>query len=207
MSIDEKDYHLLKTLSEHIRGFASKGWCPATSTNFSVRSVISPKVLFISRSGVDKEYFVPEDFIPITREGKVLVEKPNTKVSDETEIHLEIYKMFDCNCVVHSHSAASVSASLLESYNVLFKDLELIKAFEGHDTHETTVSIPIVQNDQRVGNITHKAIPLVKKLYAPGFLIRGHGLYTWGKDIPSAKRHLEALETLFQVYLNTKDQR
>ena len=32
-----------------------------------------------------------------------------------------------------------------------------------------------------------------------GFLLAGHGLYSWGKDIPAAKRHIEVLEFLFEV--------
>jgi len=31
-----------------------------------------------------------------------------------------------------------------------------------------------------------------------GFLLAGHGLYVWGKDIPTAKRHLEVFEFLLQ---------
>ena len=30
----------------------------------------------------------------------------------------------------------------------------------------------------------------------PGFLIRGHGLYAWGRDIAEARRHVEGLEFL-----------
>ncbi len=30
-----------------------------------------------------------------------------------------------------------------------------------------------------------------------GFLVRGHGLYAWGRDMAEAKRHLEGLEFLF----------
>jgi methylthioribulose-1-phosphate dehydratase len=32
-----------------------------------------------------------------------------------------------------------------------------------------------------------------------GFLIRRHGLYTWGRDLDEAKRHVEILEFLFEV--------
>jgi len=34
---------------------------------------------------------------------------------------------------------------------------------------------------------------------AHGFLIRGHGVYTWGKDLADAKRQIEILEFLFEV--------
>jgi methylthioribulose-1-phosphate dehydratase len=31
------------------------------------------------------------------------------------------------------------------------------------------------------------------------FLVRGHGLYTWGRDLDEARRHVEILEFLFEV--------
>ncbi|MEJ2680579.1 MAG: class II aldolase/adducin family protein [Gammaproteobacteria bacterium] len=34
-----------------------------------------------------------------------------------------------------------------------------------------------------------------------GFLVRGHGLYSWGDTIESARRHLEGLEFLFACQL------
>jgi len=34
---------------------------------------------------------------------------------------------------------------------------------------------------------------------AHGFLLRRHGLYTWGKDLVEAKRHVEILEFLLEV--------
>ncbi|HSQ21036.1 MAG TPA: class II aldolase/adducin family protein, partial [Blastocatellia bacterium] len=34
---------------------------------------------------------------------------------------------------------------------------------------------------------------------AHGFLLRRHGLYTWGNDITEAKRHVEIFEFLLEV--------
>jgi methylthioribulose-1-phosphate dehydratase len=34
---------------------------------------------------------------------------------------------------------------------------------------------------------------------AHGFLLSRHGLYTWGESVAEARRHLEALEFLFEV--------
>ena len=34
---------------------------------------------------------------------------------------------------------------------------------------------------------------------AHGFLLRRHGLYTWGEDVAQAKRHLEIVEFLLEV--------
>jgi methylthioribulose-1-phosphate dehydratase len=34
---------------------------------------------------------------------------------------------------------------------------------------------------------------------AHGFLIAGHGLYTWGRTIADAERHVEILEFLMEI--------
>jgi methylthioribulose-1-phosphate dehydratase len=34
---------------------------------------------------------------------------------------------------------------------------------------------------------------------AHAFLLRRHGLYTWGRDLKEAKRHVEILEFLFEA--------
>jgi methylthioribulose-1-phosphate dehydratase len=38
----------------------------------------------------------------------------------------------------------------------------------------------------------------------PGYLIAGHGLYTWGASVAETMRHLEAFEFLFQCELETR---
>jgi methylthioribulose-1-phosphate dehydratase len=35
-----------------------------------------------------------------------------------------------------------------------------------------------------------------------GYLIDGHGIYTWGRDMPETRRHLEALEFLLGCELD-----
>ena len=37
-----------------------------------------------------------------------------------------------------------------------------------------------------------------------GYLIDGHGLYAWGRDMAEARRHLEAFEFLFHCELELR---
>jgi methylthioribulose-1-phosphate dehydratase len=37
-----------------------------------------------------------------------------------------------------------------------------------------------------------------------GYLIDGHGLYAWGRDMAEARRHLEAFEFLFDCELQLR---
>src|ERR1043165_5330994 len=97
---------LATDLLEAIRFFNQKGWSPATSTNYSVRSENKSEYI-ISRSGVDKSKFELSDLILINSKGEVLspFNKPGIKSSAETEIHTALYEQFpEVNCVLHTHS-------------------------------------------------------------------------------------------------------
>jgi methylthioribulose-1-phosphate dehydratase len=67
-------------------------------------------------------------------------------------------------------------------------------------THEHREWLPILDNTQDWA----AAAPRVESVLndrreAHGFLIRRHGLYTWGRDLAEAKRQLEIFEFLFEV--------
>jgi methylthioribulose-1-phosphate dehydratase len=184
---------LAEELLEAIWFFSKRGWTPATSTNYSFRSVDS-KAIIISLSGVDKSRFQLSDLILVDPEGNLLppFNQPGMKSSAETEIHTSIYQNIpEANCVLHTHSVAGTVLShiLCKEGRIKFEGLELLKGLEGNTTHEMSVSLPIVPNSQEM-RIILKAME-GRFSEAHGFLIAGHGLYSWGKDIASAKRHIE----------------
>ena len=76
---------------------------------------------------------------------------------------------------------------------------EVLKAFPGVESHLHTLRIPIFANDQdmeRLAAVVSGALDAEPA--APGFLIRGHGLYAWGRAVSDAVRHVEAFEFLFE---------
>jgi len=80
-----------------------------------------------------------------------------------------------------------------------------LKAFEGIDTHETEIVIPVFPNDQNIARLAGQVGEyLLQHPAVPGYLIAGHGLYTWGASISSALRHLEAFEFLFECALEMR---
>ena len=192
-------------LLESILFFNQKGWSPATSTNYSVRTA-NPEQYIISRSGVDKSRFTLTDFILIDPKGQVLApfNKEGVKSSAETEIHTYLYDKFpDTHCVLHTHSVLGTVLSRIhapEKY-LQFEGFEIQKGLEGNKTHETKTILPIFSNSQDMKDITTDLEMFLKQnSQIHGFLIEGHGLYTWGKDIPTAKRHIETFEFLFECY-------
>ena len=55
-------------------------------------------------------------------------------------------------------------------------------------------------NTQDYARMTRDVVDeLARHPAAHGLLLRGHGLYTWGRDLAEARRHVEALEFLFEV--------
>jgi methylthioribulose-1-phosphate dehydratase len=189
-------------LVQAIHFFSQKGWTPATSSNFSLRLEAENKFL-LSRSGVDKSKFVLADLIVINQAGEIYpdYQGPGIKSSAEMEIHTAIYKRFpEINCVLHTHSILGtwLSQKFVKNWEIKFQDYEILKGLAGTTTHLTTVILPIVNNHQHIPDILAEMEPHWQaKPY--GFLIAGHGLYTWGTTVAEAKRHIETFEFLFEL--------
>ncbi|NEL42183.1 MAG: methylthioribulose-1-phosphate dehydratase, partial [Xanthomonas perforans] len=78
---------------------------------------------------------------------------------------------------------------------------ELLKAFEGNTTHETAVDVPVFANTQDMQVLAAQVEALLDKQSLWGYLIEGHGLYAWGRNMAEARRHLEAFEFLLHCEL------
>ena len=77
---------------------------------------------------------------------------------------------------------------------------EMLKALEGVTTHTHREWVPIVENDQDMARLADGvAGVLTEHGDAHAFLLRGHGLYTWGRTVAEAERHVEALEFLLET--------
>jgi len=76
----------------------------------------------------------------------------------------------------------------------------MLKGLSGVDTHQHREWLPIVENAQDwAAEAPGLEARLREERAAHGFLIRRHGLYTWGRDLAEAERHLEILEFLLEV--------
>jgi methylthioribulose-1-phosphate dehydratase len=97
---------------------------------------------------------------------------------------------------------ASTERACRETASVAYlhlRDLEMLKGLAGVGTHQTVVKVPVLANDQDLTRLSKTASPHLGQ--APhGLLIAGHGLYTWGKDLGEAKRHLEIHEFLLEQH-------
>jgi methylthioribulose-1-phosphate dehydratase len=77
---------------------------------------------------------------------------------------------------------------------------EMLNGLEGVKSHTHREWLPIIENDQGMARLAGVvAAKLAEYPTVHGFLLRRHGLYTWGKSLEQARRHLEILEFLLEV--------
>jgi methylthioribulose-1-phosphate dehydratase len=191
-------------IAEAARELAAFGWTPATSSNFSMR--IDGGLAAITISGRDKGRLGRDDIMLIDMEGKAV--GSDHRPSAETGLHTQVYRRFpEANVVLHTHSRTqSVASRLFASEGrVRLEGWELQKAIAGYTTHESVLDIPVFPNTQQMPELEAQVdawIDAGKPLYA--YLIDGHGIYTWGRDMAETRRHLEALEFLLGCELDLR---
>ncbi len=195
--------HLSLEIIEAGRFLYGRGWSPATSSNYSAR--LSATEALLTVSGKHKGQLGIDDVLATDLSGNSL--EPGKKPSAETLLHTQLYSWRpEIGAVLHTHSVnATVLSRLTPGDSIEFEDYELQKAFSGVSTHESTVRVPIFDNDQDIERLATKVQPwLEAHPDCVGYLIRGHGLYTWGARMSDALRQIEAFEFLFECELKTR---
>ncbi|MBS63267.1 methylthioribulose 1-phosphate dehydratase [Salinisphaera sp.] len=191
-----------QALCDTVRWFASRGYCPATGGNFSSR--LDDEHVLITASGVDKTALTPAELLPMTIHGELLAEG---KPSAETGLHLALYRRDPAiGAVLHVHSIANTLLSRIHTPQRLrFEGYEMQKSITGNITHEATLDLPVLDNSQNMETLA-AALEARFDEAAPafGFLVRGHGIYAWGADLASARRHLEGWEFLLACELQRR---
>lgn len=182
------------------RGFYERGWVLGTSGNFSAVVSRDPLRLAITSSGVDKGVLGPEHILLIDGAGDVLdgVGRP----SAETLLHLEIVRLRGADAVLHTHSVWSniLSSAFAKDGGFEIEGHEMLKGLETVSTHEHSEWLPIIENSQDMTRLADSVSrTLSNHMQSHGFLLLRHGLYTWGRDLGEAKRHVEIFEFLLEV--------
>lgn len=191
---------VLIELSACAADLARRGLTPATSSNFSAR--LDSEHCHVTASGRDKGKLCVADFMLVDMQG-VAVE-PGMRASAETLLHTQIYSLRpEARVVLHTHSLAQTVLSMrFESRGYIeFKDYELLKAFNGISTHQSAIQLPVVPNSQDMAALSASVLPFFARSDFLGYLIAGHGIYTWGRDVAEASRHLDAFEFLLSAEL------
>jgi len=186
----------------NVRELAAAGWTPATSSNFSRR--LDDRHAAITVSGRDKGKLVEDDIMVVDFDGNPVA--THHRPSAETLLHTQLYKRFpDIGCILHTHSQNQTIASRLFAGRgyLRLEGYELLKAFRGNETHEAELLVPVLPNSQDMHTLAAQVDCLLDRPMW-GYLIDGHGLYAWGRDMAEARRHLEAFEFLFGCELELR---
>ena len=190
---------LAAQLAEIGRDCYARGWALGTSGNFSAVVNRDPLRLAITTSGVNKGTLSADEIVEIDQHGKVVA--GSGQPSAEASLHLAIARGRGAGAVLHTHSIwSTILSDAAEEDGLAFEGYEMLKGLDGVDTHQHREWLPILDNTQDWA----AAVPRVEAMLAEqpkahGFLIRRHGLYTWGRDLAEARRHVEILEFLFEV--------
>lgn len=186
-----------RALVDACRRFGERGWCRATSGNFSLR--VAPGHCAITQSGRDKQLLETADLMLCDLDG--VAADPRCRPSAEAPLHCALYRLdATVGAVLHTHSVTSTVLSRRAGSALRLSGFEMQKAFTGIATHEADAVVTVFPNDQdmpalaaRVADAWHNG-----GFAVPGFLIAGHGLYAWGRDLDEAVRHVEGFEFLFE---------
>lgn len=179
-----------------------RGWSVGTSSNYSVVLSRDPLELLVTASGKDKGRLTRRDFVRVNRSGKPIADG-QPKSSAETLLHVVAAQQPGVGAVLHTHSVWSTVLSdfFYPQGGFELSGYEMLKGLEGISTHESTAWVEIFDNTQNIAGLAAQVRERMNDPAEPlqyGYLIRRHGLYTWGRDLDEARRHVEIFEFLFE---------
>lgn len=199
---------VIRELIECGQDFHRRGWSLGTSSNYSAVIGRDPLRLVLTGSGFDKGRLQPENFVIVDEQG-VSIDASLPKPSAETLLHTVLAREAGAGAVLHTHSIAGtvLSEGFVDAGLLKLEGYEMLKGLAGITTHESSVAIEIFPNTQDIATLAEEVAERLKDEARPlrhGFLMAGHGLYTWGKNVAEARRHIEVLEYLFEVVTRKK---
>ena len=177
------------------------GRLPATSGNYPAR--LDGTRCAITASGRDRGGLGVADILLVDLGGQV---RGEGQPSAETQSHTSLYRWsVDIGAVLHTHSPAGTVLGTLGTAQpaLILEGYELLRAFAGVAPHEARLCFSIFDNTQEIAARAAQVIERPDASASPcfGYLIRGHGPYAWGRNLAEARRHIEALEFLFDCEL------
>ena len=194
------------------RSYHARGWALGPSGNFSAVISRRPLRLAITASGIAKDRLELDHILECDEHGAVVGRRAG-RPSAETLLHVEIARLRGAGAVLHTHSVWSTIASDLHAAEpgvagIAIEGYEMLKGLEGVSSHVHREWIPIIDNDQDMPRLARQVRETLAAFEtAHAFLLRRHGLYTWGATLDEARRHVEILEFLFEAIGRTREVR
>ena len=182
--------------------FDAMGWVLGTSGNFCIELVRVPRRLAITASGIPKGELTPSQILEIDGNCAVVQRTAVVRPSAEARLHVAIARVKSAGAILHTHSIWStvLSERYASTHGLMIEGYEMLKGLEGVTTHKHREWIPIIENDQDTSRLAEKVRGILLRYPAAhAFLLRRHGLYTWGETVAQAVRHVEIVEFLLEA--------
>lgn len=195
---------LSRELVEVGKWFHARGWVLGTSGNFSAVTSRDPLRLAITSTGLDKGKLTTAQFLEI--DGATEVVQGKGRPSAEALLHVAVVRATSAGAVLHTHSVWStvLSGTFGPRGGIAIERYEMLKGLEGVRTHQHREWLPILENSQDMIALAQQIAATIRDFPTiHGFLLKEHGLYTWGADLQQAKRHVEILEFLMEVLVRS----
>jgi methylthioribulose-1-phosphate dehydratase len=190
-----------RRLVEVGRRFDGRGWVLGTSGNFSLVLSEQPLRLAMTPSGAFKGELSAGAMVEVDAAGKPVAGRA-ARPSAEARLHLEIARIRGAGAVLHTHSIWStvLSDRHAGARGLAIEGYEMLKGLAGVSTHVHREWVPILENDQDMERLAAAVgDTLNRHPAAHAFLLRRHGMYTWGDTLLEAIRHVEIMEFLLEV--------
>jgi methylthioribulose-1-phosphate dehydratase len=181
--------------------FERRGWVLGTSGNFSTVIAREPLRLAITPSGAHKGELTADQILEIDEHCEP-APPAAARPSAEARLHVEIVRTLGAGAVLHTHSIWSTLLSDRHAarHGLAIEGYEMLKGLTGVATHEHREWIPILDNDQDMIRLAVRVKEVLQGKPAPhAFLLRRHGMYTWGETLQEAVRHVEIVEFLLEA--------
>ena len=190
---------LTNQLCDTAHYFHKKGWMLGTAGNLSAKA--PQQGFWITSSGQNKGELLPEQFLLLSLEGDVLQQpSPSLKPSAETSIHIAVYDLFpQAQACLHVHMLESNWVCDRHPHNwIELPPLEMLKGFGWKGG---SARILVTDNHHEVPKIAADLRNAYQEehdfFWVPGFLIRNHGITTWGADVSQARNRIELFSYIF----------
>ena len=168
-----------------------------------------PLQLLITRADCDKSRLSPEDCVLVGVDGRAL-DGEFQQPSVEALLHTTVATLTNANAVLHTHSVWNtlLGRHFLAAGGLTVQDFGLLRGLDNRDHPDPPVFVPVLENTRDGAALANRVKDILAEWPgAIGFLISGHGLYTWGSSVTEARHHVETLEFLFECVGRTTDLR
>ena len=174
---------MLESAIEIGKKLAEQHLIDGSSGNLSFRKGIK---MIITRTGAMLDMLTPEDFIEVD------LGKSDSRASSDLKVHQRIYDETDYSAVIHCHGTYNVSLSCIED-EIIPIDLEGTMFLK---------KITFIEGRFGSDDLSKK---IAHEIKSRGFaVVKGHGIYTAGKDFMNAFKMAAFIEHSCKVYYLAK---